>query len=76
VNRSQPRRRTIRTGTVRSYDESIGLGEVEEDDGTRYSFHATAISGGSRTIAAGTAVHFIVVFAPHGRIEADEVTPR
>jgi cold shock CspA family protein len=76
VNGSKARRPTIRSGTVCTYDDAVGLGEIEDDDGTRYPFHATAISGGTRTITAGTAVHFVVVFAPRGRFEADEVTPR
>jgi cold shock CspA family protein len=69
-------RQTIHSGRVRAYDEEVGLGEITADDGTSYAFHATAIDGGGRTIKAGTPVHFVLVFAPRGRIEASEVTPR
>jgi cold shock CspA family protein len=76
VNIARGQRRTIHSGTVRAYDEAAGLGEIEADEGARYSFHSTAITDGTRTIAVGRSVHFVLVFAPRGCIEADEVTPR
>ncbi|MCZ7526073.1 MAG: cold shock domain-containing protein [Acidimicrobiia bacterium] len=64
-----------RTGTVVAFDEHRGLGEVEAADGRRYPFHCTAITGGGRTIAVGTAVRFEVVAGLLGRWEADALTP-
>ncbi len=69
-------RHVVRSGVVRVYDEEVGLGEVESDDGATFPFHATTIADGTRTILPGTRVHFVLVFAPRGRIEAAEVTPR
>lgn len=66
----------IHAGIVCGYDEEVGLGEIASDEGRSYPFHATAIVGGAPAIAAGTPVHFVLVFAPRGRIEAAEVTPR
>jgi len=66
----------IRSGRVRAFDEGVGLGEVDADDGGTYPFHTTAIADGSRTIQAGTEVHFLVFLAARGRVEATEVTPR
>jgi len=61
-------------GTVTSFDEQVGLGEV--DDGTRrYPFHCTQIADGSRSIPVGTAVTFLPVPAHHGRWEAADVRP-
>lgn len=67
--------RTIRRGRVLAYDENVGFGEIESDGGATYPFHATAIADGTRTIATGTRVHFVLAFAPRGRVEAAEVTP-
>ncbi len=71
-----PRTDMIESGWVVAFDEDVGLGEIESDDGGRYAFHATAIADGKRAIAVGTEVHFVVVFAPRGRFEAAKVTPR
>lgn len=64
------------TGTVASFDEHRGLGEVAGDDGRTYPFHCTAIADGSRTIDQGTAVRFDVVAGPRGRWEAGAISPR
>jgi cold shock CspA family protein len=61
-------------GTVTTFDERRGRGEVTGDDGTTYEFHATRIAGGSRRIAVGTAVEFEVVPALGGRWEASDIT--
>ncbi|MGB9111428.1 MAG: hypothetical protein WCF24_01725 [Acidimicrobiales bacterium] len=66
----------IRSGVVLSYDEEVGLGEIESDDGATFPFHATTIADGTRRVLPGTRVHFVLAFAPRGRIEAAEVTPR
>jgi CspA family cold shock protein len=63
------------TGTVAHFDVEKGYGSVRADDGTRYFFHCTAISGGARTIGEGTRVTFSVVAGRLGRWEAAEVSP-
>lgn len=61
------------SGTVSTFDEAVGLGEVTDgSDGTRYPFHCIELADGSRTVAVGTAVRF-TVFAKLGRLEAAQV---
>jgi len=62
-------------GRVTAFDEHRGLGEVAGDDGTTYSFHCTAITDGTRTIAVGTPVEFEIVAGHLGRWEAAAVEP-
>ena len=62
-------------GRVVDFDEHVGLGEVEADDGARYSFHCTRIANGTRTIEVGTAVTFELVPGHLGRWEASGVAP-
>jgi cold shock CspA family protein len=76
MSESAPLLGKIHSGRVRCFDEDAGLGEIDADDGGSYSFHTTAIVDGSRTIAAGTKVHFLVFLAARGSIEATEVTTR
>ena len=67
-----------RTGTVTSFDEPRGLGEIAADDGATYPFHCTGIADGSRTIDAGAAVRFELRPGHLGRYEAigiEQVTP-
>ena len=61
-------------GTVATFDEDRGLGEIEAD-GARFPFHCTAIADGSRTIAVGAAVAFEVRPGGLGRWEAAAITP-
>ena len=63
------------TGTVVSFDEQRGLGEIESSEGDRYPFHCTQIADGSRTVAVGAAVEFAVTPARLGTWEATTVTP-
>ena len=63
-------------GTVTSFDEPRGLGEITAEDGTTYPFHCTAIADGSRTIAEGAPVRFEVVPGRLGRWEAGRIEPR
>ena len=51
-----------RTGIVESFDAHAGLGVVRGDDGTGWPFHCIAIADGTRDIAAGTRVEFVVRF--------------
>lgn len=48
-------------GTVTSFDDDVGLGEVTAADGRRLLFHCVEIADGSRTIEVGTAVRFDVM---------------
>jgi cold shock CspA family protein len=59
-----------RHGRVSAFDPTRGLGTVEDDDGTAYGFHATAIADGSRRIEVGTTVVFTVSPGHRGRYEA------
>jgi cold shock CspA family protein len=63
-------------GTVTSFDEHRGLGEVTADDGSVYPFHCTVIADGTRTIAIGTAVEFEVIAGHLGHWEASRITTR
>lgn len=67
--------RPVLHGTVTSFSEADGLGEVTADGGGVHPFHCTAVSDGSRTVAVGTRVAFALVVAHHGRVEARPVTP-
>lgn len=62
-------------GTVVEFDDDVGLGAVEADDGTRYPFHCIEIADGTRTIEIGTAVEFTTL-AKLGRYEAASIHPR
>lgn len=61
------------TGTVDTFDETRGLGTVRADDGSVLPFHCTAIADGSRTIAEGRPVRFVVVPGRAGRWEATRI---
>jgi cold shock CspA family protein len=63
-------------GEVTSFDEAGGWGTVHDGRGRELPFHCTAIAGGTRTIAVGTAVRFEVVAGRMGRWEATSVEPR
>ena len=62
-------------GRVTSFDPARGLGAVDDDDGTSYGFHATAIADGSRRIEVGTAVVFTVTPGHRGLYEARSLVP-
>ena len=64
-----------RLGRVASFDAARGLGTVEDDAGTTYGFHATAIAGGTRRIDVGVAVTFTVAPGHGGRCEARSLVP-
>jgi cold shock CspA family protein len=46
------------------------LGTVEDQGGTTYDFHATAIADGSRRIVVGASVTFTLTRGHRGRYEA------
>jgi cold shock CspA family protein len=62
-------------GTVQAFDSERGLGVVVAAGGVSFRFHSTAIADGSRQIAIGSAVSFVVAPALGGRFEADSLTP-
>ena len=60
-------------GRVVSFDEYVGLGEIESSDGGRYPFHCIELADGSRTINPGAAVQFSVL-CKLGRYEAATIS--
>ena len=65
----------VHRGTVTTWDDPRGIGEITGDDGVVYPFHCTAIADGSRQTNLGAAVHFAVKAARLGRWEAIAITP-
>jgi cold shock CspA family protein len=63
-------------GSVRSFDERRGVGEISTDDGRVFAFHSTAIADGSRRVVEGTQVEFDVVAGLPGRWEATGIEKR
>jgi cold shock CspA family protein len=62
---------------VTAFDAERGMGTVEDDeDGSAYPFHCTAITDGSRLIETGRPVVFLIRPGQLGRAEAAEVMPR
>jgi cold shock CspA family protein len=59
-------------GRVVSFDDASGLGIVATDDGTSHMFHCVSIADGTRSIAVGSSVSFVLVNR-HGGIEAADV---
>jgi len=57
-------------GRVVEFDEHVGMGAVEGDDGSRLDFHCVAIADGSRSIDVGADVTYDVVPGRLGRYEA------
>jgi CspA family cold shock protein len=60
---------------VSAFDESRGLGVITAEGGAEVPFHCTAIADGSRTIAIGARVQFVVVAGRAGRWEASRIEP-
>ncbi|MCB0973748.1 MAG: cold shock domain-containing protein [Actinobacteria bacterium] len=63
-----------RQGVVDDFSDFRGLGQLTDADGRHFFFHCIAISDGTRTIAPGTQVTFVVQPGPTGRLEAQTVT--
>lgn len=57
-------------GKVERFDKDVGLGEVMAADGQLYPFHCTEIADGSRDIAVGAEVSFVVAPGHRGTWEA------
>lgn len=64
------------TGRVLAFENDRGLGEIEDDSGVRYPFHATQLADGARTIAVGSPVSFEIIPGLPGRWEAAGIQPR
>lgn len=62
-------------GSVASFDEPRGLGEIETPAGDLLPFHCTAITDGSRSIVPGTTVAFELAAGRLGLLEATAVRP-
>ncbi|MCL6094865.1 MAG: hypothetical protein M1519_03405 [Actinobacteria bacterium] len=65
----------LRIGTVSSFDDATGLGEVTSLDGVTIPFHCTEIADGSRRIERGRQVAYLIRPGHCGRIEASCLTP-
>jgi cold shock CspA family protein len=65
-----------RHGTVRTFDERRGMGEITSEDGNVFAFHSTAIANGSRRITEGAQVEFDVVAGLPGCWEAAAIEKR
>jgi cold shock CspA family protein len=57
-------------GRVTSFDATRGLGNVTDDAGAVYTFHATALVDGSRRIDVGARVSYSLAPGHGGRHEA------
>ena len=62
-------------GRVVEFDEHVGTGTVEGEDGVRLFFHCVAIADGSRRIDVGAAVTYDVAPGHLGRYEARGLRP-
>jgi cold shock CspA family protein len=60
---------------VVDFDDHVGLGTIEADDGTAYTFHAIEIVDGSRTIDREQSVSFEPL-ARFGRFQAGRIDKR
>lgn len=60
-------------GRVRSFQDHLGLGDVELDDGAVLPFHCTAIDDGSRHIDIGARVSCTPQPGHLGRMEARHI---
>jgi cold shock CspA family protein len=60
---------------VATFDADRGLGTLSTDGGRELPFHCTAIADGTRRIAVGAAVVFVVVPGALGRTEARGIVP-
>ena len=63
----------VEVGTVESFDDAVGLGEIVAGDGRRFPFQCIEIADGTRTIAPGIVVAFTLAFRL-GRSEATAIT--
>jgi len=62
----------VLTGVVRKIDVAVGLGTIEQPDGTTHAFHVIEIADGTRTVDVGAEVTFDLL-AKLGRYEAANI---
>jgi cold shock CspA family protein len=62
-------------GRVIDFDDHVGLGHVEADNGAVHLFHCVEIADGTRTIELGTDVEFEILIK-FGADEAANLRPR
>lgn len=67
--------RSPHKGTVVEFDEHRGLGTVRDDAGAELPFHCTSLVDGTRSVAVGTPVAFVVFPGHRGRLEARSLVP-
>jgi len=61
---------------VVAFDAEAGYGAVSSEEGSEpLFFHCTAIADGTRTIAVGARVSYLVVAGHQGRWEAKDLQP-
>jgi CspA family cold shock protein len=60
-------------GTVSAFDREVGLGTITSVDGSVYEFHCIEIADGTRDIAVGATLSFVLL-GKLGRFEAARVT--
>jgi cold shock CspA family protein len=63
----------LQRGKVERFDKDVGLGEVRAADARLYQFHCTEIADGSRHIAVGAEVTFVVAPGHRGTWEARQL---
>ena len=71
-----PRTASMLAATVSTFDPVVGLGAAETSDGQSFSFHATAMTDGSRRIGVGAEVEMTLTPAANGTWEATLITLR
>lgn len=62
-----------RRGTVVAFDERRGWGAIADGSGWQVGFHCTALADGTRSIAVGSEVVFVIRPGHHGRFEAEGI---
>ena len=60
-------------GRVKAWDDAVGFGTIEADDGRSFFFHCTQNADRTRTIDIGAGVRFEIVAGHLGRWEAAHV---
>ena len=66
---------SVLSGTVTTWDDPRGIGEITAEDGTVYGCHCTAFADRSRQTQVRAEMHFVVRPARLGRWEAAGITP-
>jgi cold shock CspA family protein len=66
---------SCRLGSVTTYDDVAGYGELTEETGDVWWFHCTAIADGGRTADVGARVRFRLRPGHLGRYEANDIRP-